>query len=149
MLALKTMRKPSFQNEPRTTVQHLPIELLDIIAGYVFEEGFRQTDSLLSFSLVSRSFRQSALPLLFQTVSHVIRDRVDQQEGGVLHALVTKSLLLTHVKSLHIERPVDFRSYVPVHGTPKTECLGVDYQKADLQVIQLCLPVMLRLHRIR
>ncbi|KAK6382161.1 hypothetical protein LTS17_004047 [Exophiala oligosperma] len=149
MLALKSMRVPSLATEHATTFQELPSEIVDLIANELFDGGFGLADGLLTFSLVSRQFRRSALPFLFSNISHVVRDRLDQQEHGALRRFLNHPHLLRHVKDLHIARPADIRGFVPSLDAASAQCLAEEHKGADLQVIKKSLPLMTRLHRIR
>lgn len=150
MLALKSMRPSSyFYPEPKPTAKELPSEILDMIARYLFDDGLGQLDSLLPFASVSHHFRQSALPLLYSTVSHVVRDRLDQGEGGLLRRLINHAHLLCHVRTLHLRRPVDVKGFIPPQNPNDADALTRTHQALDLQVIHHSLPAMPRLQQIR
>ncbi|KIW88761.1 uncharacterized protein Z519_10808 [Cladophialophora bantiana CBS 173.52] len=147
MLALKSMKLPYSGAEhwhaTKEKVQ-LPSEVLDLIAELLYEGSYRQLDSLLPFSLVSRQFRKSALPFLFGTVSHVIRDRLDQRKHGLLSWLLDNRHLLGYVHTLHVQRPLEIPDFSP----PQNGDNGEHYY-SDLRAVRESLPLMHRLRRIR
>ncbi|KAJ4677857.1 hypothetical protein HRR95_004621 [Exophiala dermatitidis] len=132
MLALKSMRMPAAGTEHATTIEQLPPEILDIVAHNLYDSGFGQIDILLPFSLVCRRFRHSSLPFLFSSVSHVIRDRLDQKETGILRRLINHPHLLRHSPE-----------------TINTQRLGLEHTWSDLRALQVCLLLMPGLRRIR
>ncbi len=149
MLALKSMRVPSLATEHATSFQELPSEILDLIADQLYDAGFGLADGLLAFSLVSCHCRLSALPFLFSNISHVVRDRLDQQEHGTLGRFLNHPHLLRHAKELHVVRPAELRGFVPSLDDASARRLAQEHRSADLQVIKKGLPLMPRLRRIR
>lgn len=151
MLALKSMRPSDFfyPSDPKPIAKELPSEILDIIARHILQDALGQLDSLISFASVSHHFRQSALPLLYSTVSHIVRDRLDQGEGGLLRRLVHHDHLLCHVRSLHLRRPVDIKGFIPPQDQKLAATLAEKYRVLDLRVIRDTLLAMPRLQQIR
>ena len=149
MLALKSMRMPPSATEHTTIFQELPSEILDIVANQVYHGGLGQVDELLTFSLVSRPFRRSALPFLFKTVSHVVRDRLDQNEHGGFRRLLNHPHLLRYVQFIHVVRPTEIHGFVPSLDHVTTQRLTHEHTSSDLQVLKEALPLMSRLRRLR
>lgn len=149
MLALKSMRMHPLAMEHATKFQELPSEMLDLIAAHLYETGFGQAETLLAFSLVSRQFRWSALPFLFNTATHVVRDRLDQCEHGFLPWLLNHPHLLRHVQHVHILRPPDIRTFIPSLDQAGADNLTLEHRTSDLRVLKDSLPWMDRLRRIR
>ncbi|KAI1629145.1 hypothetical protein EDD37DRAFT_38558 [Exophiala viscosa] len=149
MLALKSMRVPPTATEHATTFQGLPSEILDIIANQIYDGGLGQVDELLTLSLVSRPFRRSALPLLFKTVSHVVRDRLDQNEHGALRRLLNHPHLLRYIQIVHVVRPTAAHGFVPSLDHATTQRLTREHTSSDLQVLKEALPLMTRLRCVR
>ena len=149
MLALKSMRMTLPAIEHATSVQELPSEIIDLIAEQLYESGFGQLDTLYSFSFVNHQFRESALPFLFSTISHSVRDRLDQKEHGLLRRLLYHPGLICHVRNLHVVRPPDIIGFAPSLDAATDQRLSLEHQSSDLRVIRECLPLMLRLRRIR
>ncbi|OAP59189.1 hypothetical protein AYL99_06487 [Fonsecaea erecta] len=150
MLALKSMRLPYSAADPRHTTKakiQLPSEVLDVVAELLYESSCRQLSSLLPFSLVAHHFRKSALPFLFGTVSHVIRDRPDQRGYGLLRCLLDDCHLLGYVHTLHFQRPLEIPDLEGREHTPWAT--GRDQFDSDLEVVRQSLPFMHRLRRIR
>ena len=127
----------------------LPSEVLDHIGGLLYESSCRQLDTLVAFSLVSRQFRKSALPFLFGTVSHVVRDRLDQRERGLLRRLLNHKHLLGYVHTLHVLRPLGTQEFVAPDVETAAKSLTHEHMSSDLQAIRESLPFMHRLRRIR
>ncbi|EXJ85600.1 hypothetical protein A1O1_05966 [Capronia coronata CBS 617.96] len=149
MLALKSMRMPSAVAEHTTTIDRLPPEILDLVAENLYNTGFGQVDTLLPFSVVCHRFRQSALPFLFSTISHIIRDRLDQREIGLLRRLVNHPHLLPHVRTLHILQPPEVIGLVHSLDTADAHRLTLESTWSDLRVLQVSLLLMPGLRRIR
>lgn len=149
MLALKSMRMPPAGTEHATTIERLPPEILDLIAQNIFNTGFGHIDTLLPFSLVCHRLRQSALPFLFNTVSHVVRDRLDQRETGILRRLLNHPHLLRHVRTLHVLRPPEIVGLVSFPDAANAHCLTLEHTWSDLRVLQVSLLLMPGLRRIR
>lgn len=145
MLALKSMKPIEQAKAP----PQLPSEVLDLVAGLIYEDSFRQLDSLYAFSLVSHQFRKSALPVLFGSVSHVIRDRQEQKDQSCLHRLRNHPHLLCYVHILHVLRPSNIVGFHPPIEEVTTHNLIQEQISSDLQVVQESLPLMLRLRRLR
>ncbi|EXJ64347.1 hypothetical protein A1O7_00683 [Cladophialophora yegresii CBS 114405] len=165
MLALKTMKLPLSTSEHVPHPQ-LPSEVLDGIAGILYEGSYRQPDSLFAFSLVSKHFRKSTLPYLFGTVSHVIRDQLRHGEHGLLRRLATRPGLVEYAHTLHVLAPVEhqedvmmrrLRSTQPpaiqydllLHRSVAAEDIRREYQSRDFQLLRDSLALMHRLRRIR
>ncbi|KAJ9607449.1 hypothetical protein H2200_008522 [Cladophialophora chaetospira] len=148
MLALKTMKLPPPPGEHATHHQ-LPSEVLDHIAGLLYEGSCRQLDTLAAFSLVSNHFRKSALPFLFGTVSHVVRDRLNHREHGLLRRIRQRPHLLGYIHTLHVLRPQEAEDDVYPHGPEAAQEVARELMALDLQVLSECLPLMHRLRRIR
>ncbi len=149
MLALKSMRMPPLAAEHATICEKLPIEILDIIATQLYDSELGQVDALLPFSLVCRHFRQCALPFLFNTITHVVRDRLDQREDGLLRRLLKHAHLLQHVQTLHVLRPQKTIDFVPSLDQAGAQRLTREHTSSDLQVVKDGLPLMRRLRQLR
>ncbi|OQV09502.1 hypothetical protein CLAIMM_13618 [Cladophialophora immunda] len=150
MLALKSMRLPYSIADPwhatKPKVQ-LPSEVIDLIAELLYESSCRQLSSLLPFSLVARHFRKSALPFLFGTVSHVVRDRLDQRKHELLRCLLDDHHLLGYVHTLHVQRPLEIPDFKSPDNAASAD--SREHYYSDLGEIRDSLPFMHRLHRIR
>ncbi|KAK5035839.1 hypothetical protein LTR13_005409 [Exophiala sideris] len=140
---------PPSATEHAITFQELPSEILDIIANQVYDGGLGQFDELLTFSLVSHPFRRSALPFLFKTVSHVVRDRLDQNEHGGFRRLLNHPHLLRFIQMVPVVRPTEIHGFVPSLDQTTTQRLTREHMSSDLQVLKAALPLMTRLRRIR
>lgn len=140
---------PTVATEHATTFQELPTEILDIIANRVYDGSHGQIDGLLAFSLVSRLFRRSALPFLFKTVSHVVRDHLDQNEHGALRRLLKHPHLLRYIQIVHIVRPTNVPRVELSRDHASSERLTREHTIADFQVLWEGLSSMTRLRRIR
>ena len=148
MLALKTMKLPPPTGEHATQHQ-LPSEVLDHVAGLLYEGSCYQLDTLSAFSLVSNHFRKSALPFLFGTVSHVVRDRLNHREHGLLRRLVDSPHLLGYIHTLHVLRPLETENFVPPKDLDTAQELAREHMALDLRVLRGSLSLMNRLRRIR
>ncbi len=148
MLALKTMKLPPSMGEQATRRQ-LPSEVLDHIAELLYEGSCRQLDTIFIFSLVSKQFRKSALPFIFGTVTHVVRDQLSHRAHGLLRRMVDSPHLLRYIHTLHILRPLEIEYFVPPEDLGAGQELFQDHRALDLRVLSDSLPLMHRLRRIR
>jgi hypothetical protein len=165
MLALKTMKLP-LSNSEHATHAELPSEVLDIIAGLLYEGSYRQPDSLFAFGLVSKHFRKSTLPYLFGTISHVVRDQLCHGGHGLLRRLAASPGLVEYAHTLHVLRPVEvledvtkprletmrpseIRPDLMLHNSQAFEDVRRRRRSSDLRLLRDSLPLMHRLRRIR
>jgi hypothetical protein len=99
MLALKTMKVAPVQAE-RLTGSHLPSEVLDLIAVFIYEGCCRQARALHAFSLTSKSFRRSGLPYILETLTYYL-----DHTSGSMRRFMKRPDLLSYVRVLSIARP--------------------------------------------
>jgi hypothetical protein len=99
MLALKTMKVAPLKTE-RLTGSHLPSEVLDLIAMFIYEGGCRQARALHAFSLTSKAFRRSGLLYILEMLTYYL-----DNESGSLRRFMQHPDLLSYVRVLTIARP--------------------------------------------
>ena len=142
------MNLPLAAGEQSARLQ-LPSEVLDHVAELLYEGSCRQLDTLFAFSLVSKHFRKSTLPFLFRTVSHVVRDKLYQQECGLLRRLLENRHLLDYIHTLHVLQPEENLEFAGPTDQYAAGKLSRELQASDLRVIRSSLIHMGRLRRIR
>ena len=145
MLALKEMDVSLATTEDRTQPQ-FPSELLDQIAQHIYQGSFRQRESLHPFSLVSKHFRKSALPLLFGTVSHSVREELYHEPRGLFPYLLDRPNVLGYIDTLHLVQPAKIRDFMCDEDEADFKWPAHENKVADLQMIRHSLPYM---HRLR
>ena len=133
-------------NRTKTTlVNALPQELLCLVIGFVYQSpGYcGRTYNLLPASTVCKAFRRAALPLLFETLSAVVRDKDGQRAHPYLGKLLEHTELLKNVRTLRLR--------APLHETILTQDpADVDRRRcADLDAIERALHFMQQLNSIR
>jgi len=152
MLALKSVRVPAHASGRKPVDRHLPPEILDLVIEYIYKSSLRQLESIIPFSLVCRQFRASALPILFDSVSCVIRDDARQLEHALLRRLLEAPHLLGHVRKLEILHPLwkeEGEGEGELGGEEDAKLVPKDVRAADLEIVRRCLPFMQNLQCLR
>lgn len=90
----------------RNSISDLPPEILDLILQHLYQDCHRRLDSVLSASRANRQFRTSSLPLLFESISCVVRDRACDGAHKSFPRLAFQPHLLRYAKSLCFRKSV-------------------------------------------
>ena len=122
------------------SISDLPPEVLDLILHHLYQDCHRSLDSIIPLSRTSRRFRSSSLPLLFESVSCVIRERVYDGCLTCFHRLAFQPHLLRHAKSLSVQKPL---------ALPETFKELEQSRASDLAVLEQALKHMPQLQCIR
>lgn len=88
------------------TVLDLPSEILDLIVSALYLDDTKRLSTILPLSRVSRQFRRSTLPFLFDSASSVIREDLADVAHRSFHQLKLAAHLHSYVKQLWVRAPL-------------------------------------------
>ena len=125
-----------------TSISNLPQEILDLILQHLYKDCHRRLDSIIPSSRTNRQFRTSSLPLLFESVSCIVRNKGRDGVHKSFHRLALQPHLICYAKTLSFRKPV----VLPEN------CKETDVEQNhsdDLAAIEHALKYMSQLQRVR
>ena len=124
------------------SISDLPQEILDLILQHLYQDCHRRLNSIIPSSRTNRQFRTSTLPLLFETVSCVVRNKGCDSVHKSFHRLALQPHLLRYAKTLSLRNPV-------VLPEPCKETEVEQNHSDDLAAIEHALKYMSQLQYVR
>ena len=129
------------------SIFNLPSELLDLILEILYNDGGRQLQAVAPASHVCRQFRKSAVPLMFEIASCIVRENNDDHSRRSYNKHFDAVPLLQHVKILYIRKALRTNDEDPA-TTPSADQLE-GFRCQDMQSLRRKISRMPQLQIVR